>query len=285
MNALNEYYEKFLLDNWKMEGSLFEYENTLPITAVVLYLIMINVLPKMINKRIDVNFFATIWNLFLSLFSGVCFYFCFFTWKGLIEKYGFWEAFCSSKLLFSQPNLLFWCKLFAYSKYFELVDTILLILKKKEVEFLHWWHHFTVNLIFKKKVLLFTWYAIAFGMGAGSVFAMVNAFVHLFMYFYYFLTCIGIYPSWGIFLTILQISQMFLGIFLCYSFFILEKCDCRNRTILLVSCLIMYGSYLILFLKFFFEKYILKSKDKKRNDQTKDDKKKDDKKKDDKKKE
>jgi elongation of very long chain fatty acids protein 6 len=98
---------------------------------------------------------------------------------------------------------MFWTTVFTLSKYIELFDTVLLILKnpEKKLPFLHWWHHLTV--------LLFSWYAGSNRMSSGFTFAFMNSFVHTFMYFYYYLTFIGSKPSWGIYLTILQVNILF----------------------------------------------------------------------------
>ena len=51
-------------------------------------------------------------------------------------------------------------------------------------------------------------------MSAGYVFICVNAFVHCFMYFYYFLSEMGRRPGprVAMVITVIQITQMFVGI-------------------------------------------------------------------------
>ncbi|ETW64050.1 hypothetical protein PFMC_00073 [Plasmodium falciparum CAMP/Malaysia] len=78
-----------------------------------------------------------------------------------------------------------WICFFIISKYFELIDTLFLILKKKEITFLHWFHHSTV--------LLYTWDT------------------------YYEEIPVGCYNKkfkWSIIVTLIQICQMFLGVLL-----------------------------------------------------------------------
>uniref|UniRef100_A0A3Q2HV14 Elongation of very long chain fatty acids protein n=1 Tax=Equus caballus TaxID=9796 RepID=A0A3Q2HV14_HORSE len=76
--------------------------------------------------------------------------------------------------------------LFLFSKFIELMDTVIFILRKKDgqVTFLHVFHH---------SVLPWSWWwgvKIAPG-GMGSFHAMINSSVHVVMYLYYGLSAIG----------------------------------------------------------------------------------------------
>lgn len=83
---------------------------------------------------------------------------------------------------------------------------MLMIVKRprRNVIFLHWYHHCTV--------LLFTWYTAAWGTTAGIFFVVVNATVHSFMYYFYFRGALGGRISWSKSLTMLQMTQMVAGI-------------------------------------------------------------------------
>lgn len=61
------------------------------------------------------------------------------------------------------------------------VDTVFLVLRKREVIFLHWFHHVTV--------LLYCWHAYHHSVAAGLWFATMNYSVHSIMYLYYFMVC------------------------------------------------------------------------------------------------
>ena len=97
--------------------------------------------------------------------------------------------------------------LFIFSKVPELVDTVFLVLAKKPVIFLHWYHHFTV--------LLYCWTAYVGRSSAGLYFVAMNFGVHSLMYFYFFLMTWYRKLWWAPIVTVLQISQMFVGIFIC----------------------------------------------------------------------
>jgi elongation of very long chain fatty acids protein 6 len=51
----------------------------------------------------------------------------------------------------------------------------------------------------------------------------MNYGVHAVMYFYFFLTAVGFRPKWDRIVTSLQISQMFVGIFVCVMVYFYEK--------------------------------------------------------------
>uniref|UniRef100_A0A8D2MK30 Elongation of very long chain fatty acids protein n=1 Tax=Zonotrichia albicollis TaxID=44394 RepID=A0A8D2MK30_ZONAL len=76
--------------------------------------------------------------------------------------------------------------LFVFSKFIELTDTVIFVLRKKneQVTFLHLFHH---------SVLPWSWWwGAKFGPGGmGSFHAMINSMVHVVMYFYYGLSAAG----------------------------------------------------------------------------------------------
>ncbi|EFC50581.1 predicted protein [Naegleria gruberi] len=163
------------------------------------------------------------------------------------------------------PHIV-WAYIFALSKYLELFDTVLLVIKHpdRKVPFLHWFHHLTV--------LCFTWYAVYTQYAVGYCFIIMNSLIHTFMYYYYALTELGFRPSWNFLLTIGQISQMILGI-VCNVIFAMkwfenkekglsidENCTCYAPYEIMLSCVLMYGSYLYLFVDFFVRKYFGSSK-------------------------
>jgi hypothetical protein len=103
---------------------------------------------------------------------------------------------------------LYWWIYMAYLwKYYDFVDTALLILKKKQLIFLHVFHHATVPLCawmaFEGRLLLPLW------MGMG-----INSAVHGLMYYYYYLRESGQKVWWRRHVTQIQTSQFILGAFM-----------------------------------------------------------------------
>src|SRR3989338_5503027 len=91
---------------------------------------------------------------------------------------------------------------FLVSKVFEFIDTVFLVLRKRNVIFLHWYHHVIT--------FLFTWYSTLTTQHhntAGYLFCSMNYTVHAFMYLYYALQAAGRPPKWDLPITIMQLAQ------------------------------------------------------------------------------
>ena len=103
--------------------------------------------------------------------------------------------------------LHFWCYVFYLSKYYEMVDTLVLIARRKRVILLHALHHAFIPLTM---CILFE------GRNAVSLIGLgcINSFVHVVMYGYYLSSDLGYAPSlaWKRNITRLQIAQFSTGV-------------------------------------------------------------------------
>jgi len=95
----------------------------------------------------------------------------------------------------------------------------------------------------------------------------MNYAVHAIMYFYYFLMAVKCKPKWfnSMYITVSQISQMVVGVAVTILSFIMPHTygtDCHIKKENNVAAFIMYGSYLMLFLQFFFKRYFAPKKEK-----------------------
>jgi hypothetical protein len=125
----------------------------------------------------------------------------------------------------------------------ELFDTLFLVVRKKHVMTLHWFHHATV--------LVFVANAHVFGRTNIYVpFTVMNTFVHVLMYLYFALASIRIFVPYIQILTVLQILQMVVG---CYV--VWNGQYCPEHPVMFYGGLVMYASYFFLFAKFFWDKY------------------------------
>jgi elongation of very long chain fatty acids protein 6 len=180
---------------------------------------------------------------------------------GMVMARPFEETVCSHPLsTWGVGTTGFWVMLFIFSKIPELIDTVFIVMRKKPLIFLHWYHHVTV--------LLFCWSAYSTLAGSGLYFVAMNYTVHALMYGYYCLQALNVCPkSFPAYLiTISQILQMFVGTGVCISswYYLLNGRQCANDLTNLIAGGLMYGSYLYLFCEFAVKRYLFKTPSSKR---------------------
>ena len=128
------------------------------------------------------------WSLLLSVFSTI----------GLIRTapqvihnlyhYGLRDNVCENPYtLVGVGPVANWGFVFLLSKFAELFDTFFIVIHKKPLIFLHWYHHITV--------LYCCWHTWVNETPTGLIFCTVNYGVHAIMYFYYFLMAIKCKPK------------------------------------------------------------------------------------------
>ena len=151
------------------------------------------------------------------------------------------------------PGSSFWAFLFAVSKVYELGDTAFIVLRKQPLIFLHWYHHITV--------LVYSWYGYSDHTAVGRWFLVMNYIIHSFMYSYYALRAMRfrVPKTFSILITCLQISQMILGIFVVAKAYQYKSQGhfCQQTWQNMQYSALMYASYLLLFIRFFFNAYLI----------------------------
>lgn len=226
----------------------------------VLYILLIIYGPKFMANRAPINTtaFTAVWNLSLSLYSLRGFMMCFLLVGYLFRDRGIYEMTCHFDMnVLYDGECSFWVFSFLLSKIPEMIDTVLLVLQKKPIIFLHWFHHLTVTI--------FCWYAGLALIPSGLWFATMNYGVHSVMYLYYFFCTIGLRRYVRIFapfITSAQLLQMFAGTGIVlytsyYSYISPLGCGVDRRTIRMG--LGMYGTYCLLFAMLFSKLYLKNS--------------------------
>jgi hypothetical protein len=130
---------------------------------------------------------------------------------------------------------------FLASKICEWLDTVLLIVNRKQIISLHWWHHSTIVVAF------YTGFHISSVYWIGGL----NSFIHIIMYLYY--ADVQFIKPYAKYLTQLQIVQLFGGVFMNYLSYNFNT-DSRLKTFSLINGAICL-SYGIMFLMFYGKKY------------------------------
>ncbi|CAB9497465.1 of very long chain fatty acids protein 6 [Seminavis robusta] len=194
-----------------------------------------------------------VWNLALSSFSTLGFLRMLPQLMHNLYYYGLWGQLClDPESMVGSSTTGLWCCLFVLSKIPEFGDTFFIVIHKKKLMFLHWYHHMSV--------LLCCWHSFVSKAPTGLFFGTMNFGVHSIMYFYYFLMAIKSKPKWfnPQWITALQITQMFAGTILSVLAFVTMIRDgdnCWSKPKSNMASLLMYGSYFFLFCQFFFAKY------------------------------
>lgn len=223
---------------------LFKLALTIYIPVIFTLQWFINLFDEPIKRKIC-NILETpwvIWCLCLSIFSGFgTYYTC---------KYILYEQ---DKHI-DETEAGFWYTSFLISKLPELFDTVFIVLRSKKLVALQWYHHWAT--------LAICYYLLPYRCNQFIYFFFMNYFVHFFMYFYFAMYCY--YGKrlhiFSIFINIIQTLQMlfaiFIGFYIYYNNIDGTKClviptDIDN---LFNVGMIMYTTYLILFVQLFFER-------------------------------
>ncbi|XP_044261224.1 elongation of very long chain fatty acids protein AAEL008004-like [Tribolium madens] len=146
--------------------------------------------------------------------------------------------------------------LYFLCKIIELLDTVFFVLRKKmnQVTFLHLYHHAMMPIC--------SWIGVKFLPGGhGTLLGLINSFIHIIMYSYYFVSSMGPqyqkYLWWKKHLTAMQMVQF------CIIFFhnlqvLFRQCDYPKFIVMLLGTQALF--FLFLFGSFYHKTYIQKPK-------------------------
>merc|ERR1711862_688379 len=178
-----------------------------------------------------------------------------------ISQFGFVELICNapSVVHLRQDPSQIWGLFFAASKVPELGDTIFIVLRKKELVVLQWYHHLCTLVLTALGMV----YVSPFN-NTGAIFAAMNYFVHSFMYTWYAFTRTGWKSpkSLKIMITAIQFIQMVAALFVIWvasSDYFSPYCGRWPREGIwsFYGFMIMYASYAALFAQLFAKSYLL----------------------------
>ncbi|PRP85601.1 fatty acid elongase [Planoprotostelium fungivorum] len=193
--------------------STFRYEDAplsspvIVISGVILYLVAVHGGAYLMRDRkpFKLNGLFRIHNLLLTIISGALLLVFIPEIIPLLAN-GPHYALCSAKAWNSRLEFLYYINYLI--KWYELLDTAFLVLKKKNLEFLHYFHHsMTMALCFSQLHgrTTVSWVPITLNLG-----------VHVAMYYYYYRAAGGHQMWWKKYLTTLQITQFIIDLACVY---------------------------------------------------------------------
>ena len=232
-------------DPEKFRDFFAKYSLITGLPIVSFYIISIFKLQKFMQdkKPLNLKYFLVFWNFSLSIFSLAGAYRSIPAFIEMVNGPKGWRGtVCSNEFYKNKPEAV-WTALFMLSKLPELLDTYILILRKRKLIFLHWYHHATV--------LAYGWFTFHLWYAGPGWYGTMNYSVHFIMYLYYGIMAtktVRLPKTISMMITTLQILQMIVGIGVQYfQYKFVDDEDCHASRWFIFGGSVMYGSYFVLF--------------------------------------
>jgi len=229
------------LSVWEIHDMMLN-NYSIPFFATVIYILFVYFGRRYMEKReaLSLQYPLASWNAILAVFSIIGTYQTVPLYVGeWINGRGLTWELCHADLEATST----WTGYFIMSKIPELLDTVFIVLRKKELKFLQYYHHIIT--------MWFCWLAGSHFVENGGAFAAMNFSIHAIMYTYF--TCASLHIRWPEWarrsVTIAQISQMFFGT----AFVIISAIACPNDIFMVYFGFIMYTSFFVLFAQLFYD--------------------------------
>ncbi|KAJ2522735.1 hypothetical protein GGI11_001647 [Coemansia sp. RSA 2049] len=178
--------------------------------------------PSLKKKALTpMTMFVVFHNTVLAVYSAWAFRSVFPLFVSNMLKKGFSEGMCDTDGTVWNSALFAHLYLFYLSKYYELVDTVIIILKGRKASLLQIYHH--------AGVILITYATNYFASSSGLFLVWENTGVHTIMYTYYALTALGFNPPGKQYLTSLQIFQFLFGQVVLVVYLVIPGCQTQNQ--------------------------------------------------------
>ncbi|XP_012675962.1 elongation of very long chain fatty acids protein 6-like [Clupea harengus] len=232
---------QWMEDNWR-QSFVFCAMYAAVIFAVQLYMRE--------RPKLDLRTPLVLWSLSLAVFSIIATLRTGGYMLHVLNSSGFRQSVCDTSF-YSAPVSKFWAYLFVLSKLPELGDTVFIVLRKQPLIFLHWYHHITV--------LIYSWYSYKDRVAGGGWFMTMNYGVHSLMYTYYAARAarLRLPRPVAMVITSTQILQMAMGLVVLGSVHQwMDASECPSNVRNVVWGVVMYLSYLVLFVFFFYKSYV-----------------------------
>lgn len=175
---------------------------SLPVATGVLYLLMVFILPRFVPPGgYKLDRVLVVHNFILSAMSVILCVGC--AWE-MIQRVRHEDAewmFCENPATPARGPLYFWSYAFYVSKYYELIDTLLALLRASRPP------HFGLHVYHHALVPVMVWNWLEYRMNLQHIGLLWNTFVHVVMYAYYGLKVLKIPTPWKSWVTRLQILQ------------------------------------------------------------------------------
>lgn len=196
-----------------------------PVTAITVYLVTIFGLQRLMRHRepLRLRTITVAHNALLCLLSAAMGAGTLVEVIRVAHAAGFGGVICDRGGVAMNGRLGAWMYVFYLSKFYELFDTLILVLRKRPLNFLHYYHHSVVLPLFY--VYMRT------GMVLQWILVVANSTVHVAMYYYYAMATLGRRVWWKKYITKAQIIQFIIDLTATwpYPFLYFSKSGCSGN--------------------------------------------------------
>jgi len=251
--ALQNYINTFSFHELDAANSFY-----VPLTGTFIYLAVIFGLKQVVQRPMKLHLVTAIHNLFLCLLSLAMAVGIIYNLIPIYQSSDLLTAYCGKagpiepgSIVHDRGAMNFWCAVFYFSKYYEMLDTVLLVLKKRPLTLVHVYHHFIVPYLF--------WGFLHTETSGQWSLAAANSLVHVFMYYYYMITTLGYTVWWKQYLTMMQIVQFFFDLFVTWPHLLFLRAfnihECRGSMNTVYFGQTVGISFVYLFTEFYVKSY------------------------------
>mmetsp|Transcript_30421 Transcript_30421/g.70043 ORF Transcript_30421/g.70043 Transcript_30421/m.70043 type:complete len:256 (+) Transcript_30421:68-835(+) len=191
-------YHSFIWEDAPLSSS------TAPVAAVVGYLLLLPLLSLVMRSRpaLELRRITAFHNFCLSYASLVmCAGTAYELWRRYTTTGTAEWFFCEALDTQTTGPLFFWSYVYYLSKYWELFDTVLVMLQKSKVP------HMKLQIYHHAAVVPMAWFWCQYQQSLQWGGLLFNTFVHILMYSYYCCRVMGWKTPWKRYITMLQIVQ------------------------------------------------------------------------------
>jgi fatty acid elongase 3 len=189
---------------------------------------------------------ALLHNFNMMVISFVCLIGLVYEVSVAYTKDGMYAIICDPHQKYNNGKIIIWIYFYYISKYIELFDTFLLVLRRSQLRFIHTYHHVTTMFI--------TFFGLATGGTGQWIIITLNVFVHVIMYYYYVQVTLGRHVWWKTYVTDIQLTQFAIDVlFLSYYIYaelVYERPignSCSGDLTGAILCDIIVSSFFVLF--------------------------------------
>lgn len=201
------------------------------------------------SKPFNTRWVSAIHNFFLFAISVTMLFGVLINCFEIFRQGGLNAIICNPNGTYRTSKMNFWIYIFYLTKPYEFIDTFIMIFKKRELNFLHVWHHCSTFLL--------VWLTQVQEMNIQFISISANCLVHSFMYYYYFVASLGKQVWWKRYLTLLQIFQFVIttsfNSYWLYAY--LQGYNCAGDLYGFFFGMFVINSFLFLFIVFYIDNY------------------------------